>query len=829
VPKISDFGLAKDLAQGDRTLSGAVLGTPNYMPPEQAAGRNREIGPASDVYSLGAILYECLTGRPPFAASSSSETLLQVLHNEPVPVRRLQPQTPRDLETVCMKCLQKEPRRRYAAAADLADDLRRFLDNRPVQARPVGPLEMGVKWVRRRPVDAALIAAVALLFLTLTVGLWVALYVINGARLEEADARREAQLRSEDNRRLAEDEEAARKKAEKAAAAEAKARRTAELHAAWLAAVFQAPDPLGLNGVASLIPKTTGENLTVRELLARAVKTLEKEAKDEPETLAKLYDTLGNAHRSLGLYSEAERLLTRGLDLRREMYGENNLDTAASLHNVGWLYHDLGHYDRALDYYTRALAIRTKQLPPDDPQVLDSRMNIAWLHSEMGDHEIAVREWTEVIDLRVKKFGEDHRTVAIARLGLAAVLTDEGEYLKAFPLTQKALKTFTDLEGDQNLANAVAKFQLAVFQREVLHNRAAALKLLSEARDLTEKSLGKNHVYVGLIIHEQGVTAFDADLAQSEKFFLEALAIAESQVGLEHPRTVVLVQNLTDVYARRGKPDEGVKLYEKQLKALRDRFGDRHRFTATARSSFGSYLYRLRRYDRAEAELSAAAAAFRECKPVPVRERCVCLHELSLACLARQKPAEAEKAIDEALPLLRESKRVDLKSMLASSLDNLAWARLDQGRKDGVAEVIDESLALYKSLLSEKQSGYAAALGTAFRYYREARQPAAAAGCLRERRKLVDKDSAALVEVARCFAQCAAEVGQSGSSPADAAQEERGRYLDESLEALRQAVKRGYRGAAEIKQDATLAPLRDRPEFQQLLNEIAMLGTSKSQ
>src|SRR5262249_39556695 len=137
-----DFGLAKVLHGGaGRTRTGNILGTPSYMPPEQAGGKNHEVGPAADVWALGAILYELLTGRPPFQAETVMETLVQVQFDEPMPPSRLRPKLPRDLETVCLKCLQKDPRKRYASARALADDLRRFLEGKPVQARPVGAIE----------------------------------------------------------------------------------------------------------------------------------------------------------------------------------------------------------------------------------------------------------------------------------------------------------------------------------------------------------------------------------------------------------------------------------------------------------------------------------------------------------------------------------------------------------------------------------------------------------------------------------------------------------------------------------------------------------------
>lgn len=156
-PKVADFGLAKRLDEEDgQTRSGQVMGSPSFMAPEQALGRGRVVGPAADLYSLGAILYEMLTGRPPFKGASALETLYQVVHDDPVPPSRLRPGLSRDLETICLKCLEKEPRKRYAEAGALAEDLRRFLGGSPVLARRVGARERLGKWARRQPAAAAL-------------------------------------------------------------------------------------------------------------------------------------------------------------------------------------------------------------------------------------------------------------------------------------------------------------------------------------------------------------------------------------------------------------------------------------------------------------------------------------------------------------------------------------------------------------------------------------------------------------------------------------------------------------------------------------------------
>jgi serine/threonine protein kinase/WD40 repeat protein len=211
-PKITDFGIARQLdREAGCTPTEAVLGTPSYMAPEQAAGKSKQAGVAADVYALGAILYELLTGRPPFLGPSPLATLQQVVGQEPVPPRQLQAKTPCDLETICLKCLRKEPERRYASAQALVDDLRRFLDGKPIQARPAGLSERLGKWTRRHPAVAALLVALVSLsvagFATVTV-----LWLHTADTLEDAETARAT-------------EAAARKKAEDALLAEADGRK----------------------------------------------------------------------------------------------------------------------------------------------------------------------------------------------------------------------------------------------------------------------------------------------------------------------------------------------------------------------------------------------------------------------------------------------------------------------------------------------------------------------------------------------------------------------------------------------------------------------------
>jgi tetratricopeptide (TPR) repeat protein len=190
-PKVTDFGLAKLLEEAGQTKDGAVMGTPSYMAPEQAQGKTREVGPATDVYALGAVLYEMLTGRPPFKGATVPDTLVQVIADEPVPVRRLQPKVSRDLETICLKCLHKDPPKRYASAAALADDLRHFQAGEPILARPVGLRERLVKWGRRRPALAGLLAVSAVAAVSILLAAWWMTRLRQEQHRQDVQARRD--------------------------------------------------------------------------------------------------------------------------------------------------------------------------------------------------------------------------------------------------------------------------------------------------------------------------------------------------------------------------------------------------------------------------------------------------------------------------------------------------------------------------------------------------------------------------------------------------------------------------------------------------------------
>jgi WD40 repeat protein/serine/threonine protein kinase len=191
-PKITDFGLAKKLDSAGPTASGTVLGTPSYMAPEQAAGDTRRLGPATDIYALGALLYECLTGRPPFRAETPLDTCLQVMNEDPVPPRLLNRAVPRDLEIICLKCLHKQPNKRYETANDLGDDLDRFRNGDAIAARPIGWFERAIKWTRRNPARALTLCTGGLAIVAIVLFTMYFTYQLNQEKLIAQAAQTEA-------------------------------------------------------------------------------------------------------------------------------------------------------------------------------------------------------------------------------------------------------------------------------------------------------------------------------------------------------------------------------------------------------------------------------------------------------------------------------------------------------------------------------------------------------------------------------------------------------------------------------------------------------------
>ena len=312
-PKITDFGLAKRLdVDSQQTHTGVIMGTPSYMAPEQAWGRTHEIGPLTDLYALGAILYEMLVGRPPFQGASALETIELVRTQEPVPPTRLQPKIPVDLETICLKCLQKEPAKRYSDASALAEDLQRFLDGRPILARPVGAVERLTRWCRRNPKVAALAATVAALLVTVTAVSSYAAVSLDRSNKAEIAARKAAEtnalaaLEARDlESRARKRESEAREKAEKLVTLALQQNRNALQSQRYISVLIldRLRDFAGSQDLRDELIKTSvnglHENMEVIDKLGAVARTHDKEgAATATRTLAGIYQRAGDSWRT---------------------------------------------------------------------------------------------------------------------------------------------------------------------------------------------------------------------------------------------------------------------------------------------------------------------------------------------------------------------------------------------------------------------------------------------------------------------------------------------------------------------------------------------------
>jgi serine/threonine-protein kinase len=584
-PKVSDFGLAKPTDSQDLTRTGEAKGTLMYMPPEQAEGA-KVITPAADVYALGAVLYEMLTGRPPFLADSEAHLIFQLVGSEPVAVRSLAPRTPRDLETICHKCLSKDPRRRYPHAGELADDLRRFLSGEPVRARPAGWAETAVRWARRKPAAAAL-AAVS------------SLAVVGGAAVGAAFV---SQVR-ESNRALAESDRAAREEAAKARDAEAAARAERDRAVAAEASAAEQRD----EAVAARRDAEANFALARRaasdilELASRHPVFQKPGMQEARELLAR---KAGEYHRILG-------------ESRSE--GDVRLATARALMELVRSSAEVRSRSAAISDVRKALSLFEEALTasPEDPEIAHeraaARLELAMAVKIAGGAG-AARESLDLADKASAEFGELARRRP----------TDPRP-----AVMQARCRTFI---GDQHDAQGRGTAALETY-RESVEALTGALGR-HPAHPGLERELAIAHDHVGrqLLRNGRPADALRSNLAALE---IQRRLVAAQPAGAEGRASLAsIAHDAANALDALGRGAEALPLHREALGVA----------TAVLAENPAARRYRLVRYDALRGLAASLRRAGRHAEAVPL------LRELAAlaADLAREYPALPRYPLDEA-------------------------------------------------------------------------------------------------------------------------------------------------------------------------------------
>jgi tetratricopeptide (TPR) repeat protein/tRNA A-37 threonylcarbamoyl transferase component Bud32 len=618
-PKVTDFGLAKLGGGTDVTQSQAVMGTPAYMAPEQAKGESKFVGPQADVWALGVILYECLTGRRPFVANDTWAVLQQVMNEEPAGVRAIRRTVPRDLDLICRKCLAKLPHERYATAKELADDLGRFLEGKTISIHPAGPIERTWKWTKRNRPAVAVMAALLVGIVGLSVGVVWAIAEAKNARTAE---RNERQARGEAEM---ERNEAVRQQLAATAAKE------------FLTQVLVQSDAWG----QASLERTANPEVKLVEALDYASKSIEGAFADQPLIEADLRDTIGNAYRNLAKHADAERHLRAALELRERVLGPDHPDTLSSVNNLAGLHMDKGDYSAAEPLYQRALAGYEKSLGPDHPHTLTSVNNLAKLLSDKGDTAVAEQLLQRALSGSEKSLGPDHPETLTSVDNLADLYHDTKNYTEAESLYQRALVGREKLLGPDHPDTLASLNNLATLYQDK-GDIAAAEPLLKHVLARCEKIFGPDHPETLTSVNNLAALYYFAGRhVEAEPLMKRAVASREKLLGPDHPDTLTSVNNLAMLYVAMKDAGAAEPLLKRVLAGRQKLFGCDHPDTLQSVGNLSGHFLTNQQYADAIPLLDQAVRIFSR-RPEMAQAVPLIRSDLGFALLASGQPAEAE-------------------------------------------------------------------------------------------------------------------------------------------------------------------------------------------
>ncbi len=716
VPKVIDFGVAK--ATGGTltehtidTAFGGVVGTPQYMSPEQATFNNLDIDTRSDIYALGVLLYELLTGSPPFAPKESEKKglleMLRVVREEepPRPSERLstaealatlsanRSTEPKkltgllrnELDWVVMKALEKDRTRRYETANGLAADVLRYLGGEPVQAHPPSTVYRLKKFVRRHrgQVMAASLVLFALLagFVGTTIGL------IQAER--SAAAERAAKHEAEGQKQKADEEKAI-------ALAVKDFLQHKLLDHADVTAQANALLKAGLAAQAKTDP-------TIRELLDRAAEELaeariEANFPKQPLLQADILQTLGLAYRGVGEAHKAVGFLERSLALWKATLGPEHPGTLTCINNLAYAYQDAGKLDLALPLFEQTLKLRQAKLGPDHPDTLTSMNNLARGYYAAGKLDLALPLFKETLKLRQAKLGPDHPDTLATMGNLANAYFAVGKRDLALPLSEETLTLSKAKLGPDHPFTLITMNNLAA----LYHNagkRNLTLPLFEQTLKLNRAKLGSDHP---LTLHSMNNLAAEYQDARKLDLALplyeETLKLQKAKLGPDHPLTLQTMSNLAGAYGSAKKLDLALRLSEETLKLCKVKLGDDHPLTLHTMSNLAGAYTVAKKLDLAlslyEETLKLQKAKLGDDHPDTLQ----CMMHFANAYEAAGKYNQALLLLQERLKLQKAKLGPDhLDTLLA--MHTLAGAYRTAGRLDQSLALYEETLELQKAKL----------------------------------------------------------------------------------------------------------------------------------